>query len=157
MLDLDHFKQINDTYGHLAGDTVLRAVAETMTAAVRSGDAVGRWGGEEFAILLPAVNATELRSIAERIHRHIRALAIDLAPDTTADSATGSEPATASGLTVSIGGALYPSSGITTVDDLVVAADTALYAAKQAGRDRVILSPAGAMGSNPPHQEPPAP
>jgi diguanylate cyclase (GGDEF)-like protein len=134
MLDLDHFKQINDTYGHLAGDKVLRAVADTTTAAVRRYDSVGRWGGEEFAVVLPAVHAIELRAIAERIRTRIRDLVVEVTID--------GECVTVGGLTVSIGGARYPSPGIVTIDDLVLAADTALYTAKEAGRDRVHLQPA---------------
>jgi diguanylate cyclase (GGDEF)-like protein len=134
MLDLDHFKHTNDTYGHLAGDKVLRAVADTVTRAVRRSDMVGRWGGEEFAVLLPGVQLTELQSIAERVRRLIHDLVVELT--------VGGECVKVAGLTVSIGGARYPSPGIGTIDDLLLAADAALYAAKEAGRDRVWLSPA---------------
>ncbi|KAA2262741.1 GGDEF domain-containing protein [Solihabitans fulvus] len=134
MLDLDHFKRLNDTFGHLAGDEVLRAVADAITETVRSYDAACRWGGEEFAILLPEVNVTELRAIAERIRNQVKALVLDVAAtDQTA-------PPQVTGLTISIGGALYPSPGITGLDDLQLAADTALYGAKEAGRDRVHLA-----------------
>ncbi len=132
MLDLDHFKRINDTHGHVAGDRVLRAVADAITEAVRSYDAACRWGGEEFAVLLPEVTTTELRSIAERILRQVRALVVDITVDDTAD--------TVDDLTISIGGALYPSPAITDLTELQVAADTALYDAKHAGRDRVHLA-----------------
>lgn len=101
MLDLDHFKQTNDTYGHLAGDKVLRAVADTVTDAVRRSDMVGRWGGEEFAVLLPTVQLTELQTIAERIRRVIHDLVVELTID--------GECLKVAGLTVSIGGARYPS------------------------------------------------
>lgn len=137
MLDLDHFKQINDTHGHLAGDKVLRAVADTITSSVRSYDEIGRWGGEEFAVLLPALTTSELQAIAERIRREVSALAIDISPDGDADG----RPTTVSNLTVSIGGALYPGPGVASLDDLLVAADTALYTAKEAGRDRVNVRP----------------
>jgi diguanylate cyclase (GGDEF)-like protein len=132
MLDLDHFKRLNDTHGHLAGDRILRAVADAITGAVRSYDAIARWGGEEFAVLLPEVDETEAHAVAERIRRQISALAVDIDGDR--------QPREVTGLTISIGGALYPSAGITSLDDLHLAADTALYAAKAAGRDRVHLA-----------------
>jgi diguanylate cyclase (GGDEF)-like protein len=141
MLDLDHFKRINDTYGHLAGDTVLRAIAGAITDAIRSYDAACRWGGEEFTVLLPDVTAAELHSIAERLRRQINALVIDVTTDT--------EPITVADLTVSIGGALYPSPGITSLDELLVAADTAVYDAKKAGRDRVHLAAVSIVGPPP--------
>jgi diguanylate cyclase (GGDEF)-like protein len=131
MLDLDHFKRLNDTFGHLAGDRVLRAVADTITDAVRSYDAISRWGGEEFAVLLPEVNAAQLRAVGERIRRQISSLVVDI---------PGDQPGQVNDLTISIGGALYPSAGITSLDDLQLAADTALYAAKAAGRDQVQLA-----------------
>jgi diguanylate cyclase (GGDEF)-like protein len=129
MLDLDHFKQVNDTHGHLAGDAVLRAVAEELAVDLRQGDAIGRWGGEEFAILLPDVPATEVLVIAERIRVRVHRLAVQVDHDDVIHE-----------FTVSIGGAHYPGKGISGIDDLLVAADTALYAAKQAGRDQVCLS-----------------
>jgi diguanylate cyclase (GGDEF)-like protein len=133
MLDLDHFKRINDSYGHVAGDRVLRAVADAITEAVRSYDAACRWGGEEFAVLLPEVTTAELRSVAERIRRQVRALVVDITlDDDTSDTVTD--------LTISIGGAIYPRPAITDLTDLQVAADTALYDAKRAGRDRVHIA-----------------
>jgi diguanylate cyclase (GGDEF)-like protein len=129
MLDLDHFKQVNDTHGHLAGDAVLRAVAEELAVDLRQSDATGRWGGEEFAILLPDVAAAEVGAIAERIRVRVHDLAVKVNHEYVIDQ-----------FTVSIGGAHYPSKGITSIDDLLLAADTALYAAKQAGRDQVCLS-----------------
>lgn len=129
MLDLDHFKLVNDTHGHLAGDAVLRAVAEELAVDLRQSDATGRWGGEEFAILLPDVPSGEVGAIAERIRVRVHKLAVKVGHDYVIDE-----------FTVSIGGAHYPGRGITSIDDLLVAADTALYAAKQAGRDQVRLS-----------------
>jgi diguanylate cyclase (GGDEF)-like protein len=130
MLDLDHFKRLNDTHGHLAGDQMLRAVADAITDAVRSYDAACRWGGEEFAILLPDVGPDELLEIAERLRHRVRSLVVDIPSD-----------GQVSDQTVSIGGARYPSPGIATLSDLQLAADAALYAAKAAGRDRVRLAP----------------
>jgi diguanylate cyclase (GGDEF)-like protein len=133
MLDLDHFKRLNDTHGHLVGDQVLRAVATAISDAVRSYDAACRWGGEEFAVLLPDVRAAELREIAERLRRQVRSLSVDIA-------ATGEQ---VTDQTISIGGAIYPSPGISSLDELQIAADAALYAAKAAGRDRVHLASPG--------------
>ena len=129
MLDLDHFKRVNDTYGHLAGDHVLRAVASAITDEIRDGDTAGRWGGEEFAVLAPNVNATELTMIAERIRRRVHALIVST-----------DQPSTIQDLTISIGAAHYPDSAVTAIDDLVAAADTALYAAKTNGRNQVRLA-----------------
>jgi diguanylate cyclase (GGDEF)-like protein len=129
MLDLDHFKQVNDTYGHLAGDAVLRAVAQTITTAVRSReDAVGRFGGEEFVVLLPAINQPETTAIAERIRQAIATLTVPLGQTSI------------TGLSVSIGVARYPRTG-TTLQRLLDAADTALYNAKATGRNRVVNAP----------------
>jgi diguanylate cyclase (GGDEF)-like protein len=131
MIDLDHFKRINDTYGHLAGDTVLRKVADTITSAVRGhNDAVGRFGGEEFVVLLPDVATQhDVGAIAERIRHAITTLAVDV----------GEQPAvqTITGLSASIGAAMYPSAG-TAVQRLIDAADTALYHAKDNGRNRIV-------------------
>lgn len=132
MLDLDHFKRLNDTHGHLAGDAVLRAVSNAIVETVRSDDTACRWGGEEFAVLLPHVTVGELRSIAERVRRQVSALVVDIGDD--------QQPAQVTDLTISIGGALYPSPGINSLDQLQLAADTALYAAKEAGRNCVHLA-----------------
>lgn len=124
MLDLDRFKHINDTYGHLAGDQVLHGVGQAIRSEVRTGDAVGRWGGEEFAILVPDMDTAELRSMAERLRRRIRTLAVTVP--------TNDGPATVTDLSISVGGAHYPAPGIATLEDLLVAADAALYRAKEA-------------------------
>ncbi len=133
MLDLDHFKNVNDTYGHPAGDTILHAVAKAITAEIRASDVAGRWGGEEFVVLLPDPGSYEdLRLIAERLNRRIGALMVTI---TTPVGQT-----VVDNLTVSIGGAIYPSPGIETVDELVFAADTSLYRAKNNGRNQVQLA-----------------
>ncbi|WP_329056885.1 GGDEF domain-containing protein [Amycolatopsis sp. NBC_01488] len=128
MIDLDWFKRINDNHGHPVGDEVLAKVATVVTKAVRQGDTVGRYGGEEFAALLPGVEEDELRAIAEPIRTRIRALRItaptgELIP-----------------LTVTVGAALHPEIPEPSLDGLVRAADNALYAGKRAGRDRVALA-----------------
>lgn len=134
ILDLDHFKQINDTYGHLAGDRVLRAVADALKHSVRSYDLVGRFGGEEFAVLLPGVSADEVRATAERIRFEIASLHI------VAVDRLGREQVVA-GLTASVGAAVFPDSA-TDLSPLLLAADEALYQAKNNGRDRVATASA---------------
>jgi diguanylate cyclase (GGDEF)-like protein len=126
MLDLDHFKQVNDTYGHLAGDAVLRAVAQTIISAVRGrGDAVGRFGGEEFVVLLPGIGHPDIGQVAERIRRAISTLKVPAGQ------------LTITGLSTSIGIAVYPTAG-TSIQRLLDAADTALYHAKATGRNKVV-------------------
>ncbi|MFB9688998.1 sensor domain-containing diguanylate cyclase [Amycolatopsis plumensis] len=128
MIDLDWFKRINDTHGHPVGDDVLAEVATALTRAVRRGDTVGRYGGEEFAVLLPDVDEAEVRAIAERIRLRIRALRI---------TAKTGEPVT---LSATIGAALRPAEPGGGLDGLIRAADDALYAGKKAGRDRVAVA-----------------
>ncbi|MET9000547.1 GGDEF domain-containing protein [Amycolatopsis sp. NPDC004169] len=126
MLDLDHFKQVNDTYGHLAGDAVLKAVAQSIISAVRGrGDAVGRFGGEEFVVLLPGITQPDIGAVAERIRRAISALTVPAGQ------------LSITGLTVSIGIAVYPKAGAS-LQRLLDAADTALYHAKATGRNKVV-------------------
>jgi diguanylate cyclase (GGDEF)-like protein len=128
VIDLDNFKKINDEYGHLAGDEMLRAVANTLTSEVRTYDLVGRFGGEEFVVLLPATSATETLHVAERIRRRVSELAIPV-------SANGAM-ALFNRLTVSIGIAVFPEHGAAR-GEVLHAADMAMYAAKAAGRNRV--------------------
>ncbi|WP_290053389.1 GGDEF domain-containing protein [Amycolatopsis solani] len=126
MLDLDHFKQVNDTYGHLAGDAVLRAVAQAIISAVRGrGDAVGRFGGEEFVVVLPGITEPDIGAVAERIRRAISALTVPVGQ------------LSITGQSVSIGSAVYPQAG-TSLQRLLDAADTALYHAKATGRNKVV-------------------
>jgi diguanylate cyclase (GGDEF)-like protein len=130
MLDLDHFKKINDNYGHLTGDAVLKAVADALRKQCREYDVVGRFGGEEFMVLVPAVDAAELMTVAERFRQCVGSLIVT-SPDTHA-------PVT---VTVSAGAVVYPQSGHD-LDELLLAADAALYQAKQGGRNRCCLAPA---------------
>lgn len=133
MIDLDHFKAYNDAYGHLAGDDILRGVAGIISAEVRSYDIVGRFGGEEFVVLLPATNETESVHVAERIRTRIAALPL---------------PAPEDQLTVSIGAAVFPHHS-ETLAELLHTADMAMYSAKASGRDRVHLaSTNGAASTN---------
>lgn len=133
MVDLDHFKRINDTYGHLAGDAVLQAVAKAINSEIRDADTAGRWGGEEFVVLVPNVDTIEVRAVAERIRRRIQSLVVTMP----------AQELIIQDFSASIGCALYPDAGITTIDDLVLAADTALYSAKNNGRNQVVFSSAG--------------
>lgn len=128
MIDLDWFKRINDTHGHPVGDDVLAEVATVLTRAVRRGDTVGRYGGEEFAVLLPDVDEAEVRAIAERIRVRIRALRI---------TTPAGEPVT---LSATIGAALHTTVPEAGLDEMIRAADDALYAGKKAGRDRVAVA-----------------
>jgi diguanylate cyclase (GGDEF)-like protein len=130
MVDLDHFKRVNDVYGHLAGDAVLKAVATAITDAVRDYDSVGRFGGEEFVVLLPGITRPDVVAIAERVRHAITQLTITIPTD--------GQDMPLSGLSVSIGVAIYPGAGAG-IDHVVKAADAALYRAKESGRNRVEL------------------
>lgn len=134
MIDLDFFKRINDDHGHLAGDEVLKAVAAVINHEVRDRDAVGRFGGEEFVVLLPDIDQRNTVTVAERIRHAIAELEV-AAPH--ADTADG--PVTIRKLSASIGVALYPTSGHG-LQQVLDAADTALYQAKHAGRNRVAYA-----------------
>ncbi len=126
LADVDHFKLVNDTYGHLTGDAVLRTLASEMHQQVRESDLVGRFGGEEFAIVLAGTTAEEACRVAERIRRGTGVVKV-LTRDTIV------------GVTVSIGVAMLGSHG-NDLSELIDAADRALYRAKGTGRDRVCLS-----------------
>jgi diguanylate cyclase (GGDEF)-like protein len=130
MIDLDHFKRINDTYGHLTGDDVLAAVAVAISGSVRQGDTVGRFGGEEFVVLLPGLGHADVLAIAERVRVAVGELNVVIS--------TGAGTVRVSGLSVSIGVARHPDAG-PTLDDVLRAADAALYRAKEAGRNRVAV------------------
>ena len=122
MMDLDHFKAVNDTIGHQAGDEVLREVARALRSCSRESDYLARYGGEEFVMILPRTGLAEARAMAERIRGHVSAIPVDgyLA------------------VTMSIGVASYPESA-TDADGVLGAADAALLRAKARGRDRVCL------------------
>jgi diguanylate cyclase (GGDEF)-like protein len=126
LADVDHFKKVNDTYGHLTGDAVLRTLAAEMRQQVRESDLVGRFGGEEFAILLSGTTAEEACLVADRIRRGAGVVKV-----LTKDMIVG--------VTVSIGVAVLGSHG-GDLSELLNAADMALYRAKDTGRDRVCLS-----------------
>ncbi len=133
MVDLDHFKWINDTYGHPAGDDVLAAIASTLSGVTRPADVVGRFGGEEFLLLLPDADTAAAELAAERVRTTVAALRI---PTTDKRGAQ----VTISGRTASIGVAVFPRHA-DDLDGLLQAADTAVYEAKEAGRNRVRFAP----------------
>jgi diguanylate cyclase (GGDEF)-like protein len=130
LLDIDRFKLVNDTYGHLAGDLVLKEIARTLTSQLRDYDLAGRFGGEEFSLLLPQTRAVDAIRIAERIRSNIAAMSI-IAP-----GAVGGERVQ---VTVSIGVAALDSGTDRTLSQLMAAADAALYRAKGCGRDQVQM------------------
>jgi diguanylate cyclase (GGDEF)-like protein len=136
LLDLDGFKNVNDTYGHLAGDRVLRAVSETLMSQVRQDDIVGRFGGDEFVVALPKTGPRMAWNIAERLRSRIGVLAVPVANGMSAR------------VTVSIGLAfLVPDEapiGDRDVVHLLAAADSSLYQAKRDGRDRCAVVSASA-------------
>lgn len=129
LVDVDHFKRVNDLHGHAAGDEVLRAVAASLREGLRDDDLIARWGGEEFLLLLPATTLEQAQAIAERQRRAVAALAVTLAPDAAPLQVTASF-------------------GVSAVDDgdagfdrALERADQALYRAKAEGRDGVQVAP----------------
>ncbi len=138
-LDLDLFKKVNDTHGHLAGDRVLKAVGDVLQAEVRGADKVGRFGGEEFVVLLPGASPHDVAAVAERLRAGIERLRVDV----------GGQFAQ---VTVSIGGAVYPLNGVT-VNEALQYADRNLYYAKRHGRNQVGMGSAGS-GSSDQHAQP---
>lgn len=130
LADLDHFKQINDTYGHPSGDAALREVARRMRQAVRPYDAIGRYGGEEFLIVAPGCDAKGALSQAERLRKAVGECEVAI-------------PEGPVRLTLSLGVAAADPAYPEGPDDLLRAADAALYEAKRGGRDRVELAACG--------------
>ncbi len=126
ILDIDHFKNINDTYGHLTGDAVLKEVTQRITRAVRGYDSVGRYGGEEFVIVLPGCSRAQIDQGAERVRA-----AVDDGPVLISESKVS--------VTVSIGAAVI-ANGSVSDSEMLAAADNALYRAKAIGRNRTVLS-----------------
>lgn len=126
MLDVDHFKQVNDTYGHQQGDEVLKMIASQARASLRAYDVVGRYGGEEFIVLLPETDLETAQAVAERLRMAIQASAL-------LRTATGQPQPT----TVSLGLTQWRSGD--TVDTLIHRADEALYRAKANGRNRIEI------------------
>jgi two-component system, cell cycle response regulator len=124
LIDLDHFKQVNDQHGHQVGDDVLRAFAGTMRGAVRETDFIARYGGEEFAAILPKTHLAGALTVAERICADLRSLKVG--------------PAQVR-VTASVGVSSFPGRQVNTSDQLITTADEALYRSKREGRNRISL------------------
>lgn len=129
MIDIDHFKHVNDSFGHLAGDHAIRHVVDTVAGGLRVPDVLARWGGEEFALILPETDGKAASTTAERLRQSVE------------DAPLVDEPVLVDDirLTVSIGLADFRV-GRDAIEDLIGRADRALYAAKEAGRNRVMLA-----------------
>ncbi|MCK5130174.1 MAG: GGDEF domain-containing protein [Clostridiales bacterium] len=125
MLDIDHFKKVNDTYGHLVGDKVLSEMALALQESLREGDIAIRYGGEEFLVLLPGAAEKDCIILAERVRRIIEELVVTHTSQQIK-------------FTISVGVTSFPHCDASSIEDLVACADKALYAAKQNGRNRVI-------------------
>ena len=136
MLDLDHFKRINDEYGHSIGDCVLRHFSKTVSAAVREANLFARYGGEEFILMLSDANSEACVLVAERIRNAVMAMAV---PSNTENPLPQ--------VTVSIGVAVFTEHG-DTLEKVIDAADKALYESKRAGRNRVTIAAARRVGGN---------
>jgi diguanylate cyclase (GGDEF)-like protein len=126
MLDIDHFKELNDTYGHLQGDLVIKEIASLLKESVRNIDLSARYGGEEFAIILPEVSAKGAGTVAERVRRKIAGHAFPGDPDPLH-------------VTISIGVAEFSPESVRSPSQLIAQADQALYQSKEFGRNRVTI------------------
>jgi diguanylate cyclase (GGDEF)-like protein len=125
IIDVDHFKEVNDNFGHLQGDVILTEIASLITGNLRSHDIVARYGGEEFVLLLPMASGDTARSVSEKIRRLIERHRFKGAGDHS--------------ITVSIGVCTYPTSAVERIDDLISLADGGLYEAKREGRNSVVI------------------
>ena len=127
MFDLDHFKQVNDRYGHAGGDAVLRSVGQLCARSFRGMDMAARVGGEEFAVLLPAASVQQAGEVMQRFLHTLAVMDIDIGTQSVRVTATAG---------------VAQQQGSDSMDTLMARADGALYAGKQAGRNRVVLAPA---------------
>ena len=126
MIDIDHFKPVNDTHGHLAGDAVLTEISAAIARSIRNEDVFSRYGGEEFAIICRATSERDTAILAERLRRLVAGLQVV-------------HDGTPIAVTISVGVATCPADEIADATDLIAAADRALYRAKQRGRDCVVI------------------
>jgi diguanylate cyclase (GGDEF)-like protein len=128
LVDIDHFKAVNDTYGHLVGDRVLKSVAQALTSQLRDYDRAGRFGGEEFVLLLAQTSEADACGIAERLRSHVAGMEVPVSDRPNAPTVS---------LTISIGVTAMERGETRELTDLLAAADSALYHAKQTGRNRI--------------------
>jgi diguanylate cyclase (GGDEF)-like protein len=135
LVDIDHFKVVNDTYGHLAGDKALRAVTDALRSQLRGSDMAGRFGGEEFVLLLPQAREQDALMVAERLRAHIAGMSIPVDDD--------DETSPRIRLTISVGVASVDGGESRELTDLLAAADSALYHAKETGRNKTHVVSAG--------------
>src|SRR5690606_5266552 len=167
MVDIDHFKSVNDRYGHAIGDELLKGVADVLRGDLRRGDLAARYGGEEFALLLPDTNMSGAEAVAQRYRYGIEQMRLEVSgcPLSVRVHGSSKRPIAPSGagpwisnieswsiepppatpelkVTASFGVAAFPEHDVETVDDLLRCADRALYRAKAAGRDRVVVADA---------------
>ena len=126
MIDIDHFKRINDSYGHLNGDSVLKQVAESISSRLRITDLLGRYGGEEFCVFLPRIDTDNILGLAEKLRRGVEELAITLNGEAVA-------------VTISIGAAAFDANRHKSFEQFLSDADAALYEAKNTGRNCIKL------------------
>jgi diguanylate cyclase (GGDEF)-like protein len=126
MIDIDHFKEVNDEHGHLFGDLVLSELAKTLAGALRETDFIARYGGEEFLVILPQTHFSGCLPVAERVWRSV-------------GDAKFTDGKNTAKVTVSVGVAFFPNKNINEVEQLLEAADRALYQAKEEGRNRICL------------------
>ena len=133
LIDLDHFKQVNDRFGHAAGDAVLRTFAQAGEAALRGQDRLGRWGGEEWLLVMPGTRLSEIDGVFERLREQFAQTALPGLPPEARCS-------------FSMGAADRGSTDSASLDSIVAAADAALYRAKQAGRNRLLVAAPGTVG-----------
>jgi diguanylate cyclase (GGDEF)-like protein len=131
LVDIDHFKAVNDTYGHLVGDRVLKALADTLTRQLRDYDRAGRFGGEEFVLLLAQATEKDACRIAERLRKHVSEMAVPV---------SDSPGAVCVRLTISVGVTAMAPGHTRELTDMLAAADSALYQAKQNGRNKVSVA-----------------
>ena len=132
--DIDHFKEINDRYGHKAGDVMLQELSKLLKKCVRSADVVCRYGGEEFVVIMPGVSISTLRRCAEEIRSRVQELFVEHGGDQIHT-------------TISLGAAVFPLHG-SNGDEVLISADQALYQAKREGRNRVVVCLAGIGSEN---------
>lgn len=128
MMDLDHFKQVNDTYGHLTGDRVLIKLAKLARSVLREGDILVRYGGEEFLAILPGASHNDVHNIADRFRRKVEESSVSDGDDIIK-------------VTISIGGISFPEHDVANETELVDLADQALYRAKESGRNCIAMAP----------------